>query len=74
MGFQVAVFVMGLDHLQMAPLVPDYSLLRLLTTQGKVLVMQHETFSIWDKKRHLALCLGLIQPNCPKPFHHQRYN
>jgi len=55
---------MGLDQLQMAPLVPDDSLLFLFTSQGKVFVMQHETFFIWDQKRHLALCLHLIQPNC----------
>ena len=30
---------MGLDQLQMAPLVPDNSLQRLFTTQGKVFVM-----------------------------------
>ena len=40
---------MGLDQLQMAPLVREDSLLRLLTTQGKVFVMQHETFFIQDK-------------------------
>ena len=40
---------MGLDQLQMAPLVPDDSLLRLFTTQGKVFVMQHETVFILDK-------------------------
>jgi len=40
---------MGLDQLQMSPLVPDDSLLRLITTHGKVFVMQHETFFIWDK-------------------------
>jgi len=40
---------MGLNQLQMAPLAPDESLLRLFTTQGKVVVMQHETFFIRDK-------------------------
>ena len=40
---------MGLDQLQMAALIPDESLLHLLTTQGKVFVMQHKTFFIWDK-------------------------
>jgi len=40
---------MGLDQLQMATLVPDVSLLHLVTSQGKVFVMQHETFFIWDK-------------------------
>ena len=40
--------VMGLDQLQVALLVPDDSLLRLFATQGKVFVMQHETFFIWD--------------------------
>jgi len=40
---------MGLDQLQMAPLVPDDSLLHLLTTQRKVFAMQHETFFIRDK-------------------------
>ena len=40
---------MGLDQLQMAPLVPDDSLLHSFTTQGKVFVMQQETFSIRDK-------------------------
>ena len=40
---------MGLDQLQMAPLVPDDSLPHLFTTQGKVFVMPHETFFIWDK-------------------------
>jgi len=36
-----------MDQLQMAPLVPDDSLMRLFTSQGKY--------------RHLALCLHLIQ-------------
>ena len=40
---------MGLDQLQMALLVLDDSLLRLFTTQGKVFLMQHETFFIRDK-------------------------
>ena len=40
---------MGLDQLQMAPLVPDDSLLHLLTTQGKVFIVQYETFFIQDK-------------------------
>ena len=40
---------MGLDQLQMAPLIPDYSLLHLFTTQGKVFMMQHETFFNRDK-------------------------
>ena len=40
---------MGLDQLQMAPLVPEDSLLRLFTTQGKVYVMQPETFVMRDK-------------------------
>jgi len=39
----------GLDQLQMAPLVPDDSLQRLYTTKGKVCVLQHETFFIRDK-------------------------
>ena len=40
---------MGLDQLQMAPLVPDDSLQHLFTAQGKVFVMQRMTFFIWDK-------------------------
>ena len=40
---------MGLEQLPMAPLVPDDSLLHLFTTQGKVFVMQQETFIILDK-------------------------
>ena len=55
--------LMGLDQLQMVPLVPDDRLLHLFTSQGEVFVMQHETFFIRDKKRHLALCLHRIQPN-----------
>ena len=54
---------MGLDQLQMAPLVLDNSLLRLFTTQGKLFDVPHETFFIRNKWRHLALCLRLIQPN-----------
>jgi len=40
---------MGLDQLQMAPPVPDDSLLRFFTTQRKVFMLQHETFFIQDK-------------------------
>ena len=54
---------MGLDKLQMAPLVPDDSMLCLFTSQGKVFVMQQETFFIRNKWRHLASCLHLIHPN-----------
>ena len=39
---------MGLDQLQIAPLVLDDSLLHLFTTQGKVFMMQHKTFFIQD--------------------------
>ena len=46
---------MGQDQLQMAPLVPDDSLLRLLTTQVKVFMMQYETFFIRDKKSFSAM-------------------
>jgi len=43
------VKINGLDQLQMAPLVPDDSLLRFFTTQGKCLMLQHEAIFIRDK-------------------------
>ena len=46
---ELGTHLMGLDQLQMALLVQDDSLLRLFTAQGKVFVMQHETFFIRDK-------------------------
>jgi len=49
------VEAMGLDQLQMAPLVPDDSLQRFFTTQEKVVVLQHEIFFIQDMNCNLAL-------------------
>ena len=46
---EAKVTSMGLDQLQMAPLVLNDSLLRFFNTQGKVFNLQHETFFIRDR-------------------------